>query len=65
MIACMNDNGRIDLVKELHLGDADSAIGVYQIIAAIRRIAQWVKDVYLPWFEREILGMVPGNSSHE
>lgn len=60
MIACIHDNGRIDLIKELHLGDTVSAIGVYQIIAAIRRIGQWVKDVYRPWFEKEILGIQTG-----
>ena len=60
MIAWIHDNGRIDLIKELHLGLTGSAIGVYQVIAAIQRIAQWVKDVYRPWFEREILGIRAG-----
>ena len=57
MIACIHDNGRVDLIKELHLGESGSVIGVYQIIAAIRRIAQWVKDIYRLWFEKEILGI--------
>ncbi|KAL9124951.1 MAG: hypothetical protein Q9175_008154 [Cornicularia normoerica] len=57
MIACMHPNGRIDLIKELHLGDTGSVVGVYQVTAAIRRIAQWVNDEHRPWFEREVLGM--------
>lgn len=60
MIASPQDNERIDLIKELHLGDTGSVAGVYQVIAAIRRIAQWVNDEYRPWFEREILGIRAG-----
>lgn len=57
MIACMRDSGRIDLIGELSLGETGSVIGVYQLIAAIRRLAQWVNDDYRPWFEREVLGI--------
>ena len=56
MIASLQDNDRINLIKELYLGDTDSVAGVYQVIAAIRRIAQWVNDDYRPWFEKEVLG---------
>ena len=57
MIASLQENDRINLIKELHLGDTGSIAGVYQIVAAIRRIAQWVNNDYRPWFEREILGI--------
>ena len=57
MITCIHENNRIDLVKELDLGSTRSIVGVYQVVAAIRRIAQWVRDDYRPWFEREVLGM--------
>lgn len=60
MIASLQDNDRINLIKELYLGDTDSRGGVYQVIAAIRRIAEWINDVYRPWFEREILGIKSG-----
>ena len=60
MIACIRENGHIDLIKELLVGDTGSFAGVYQVIAAIRRIAQWVNDDYRPWFEREILGKANG-----
>ena len=60
MIICIHGNERIDHIKELYLGDTGSVIGVFQIIAAIRRVAQWVKDEYRPWFEREILGIKAG-----
>ena len=60
MIASLQDNDRINLIKELYLGDTDSIAGVYQVIAAIRRIARWINDVYRPWFEREILSIKVG-----
>ena len=56
MIASLQDNDRINLIKELYLGDTDSMAGVYQVVAAIRRIAWWVNDDYRPWFEKAILG---------
>ena len=57
MIASMKANGRIDLIDDLMLGETDSVAGVYQVMAALRRLAQWVNDMYRPWFEREVLGM--------
>ena len=63
MIASLQDNDRINLIKELYLGDTDSVAGVYQVIAAIRRIAQWVNDDYRPWFEKEVLGFKAGVST--
>ena len=63
MIASLRENDRINLIKELHLGDTGSIAGVYQVVAAIRRLAQWVNDDYRPWFEREILGIKAGISS--
>ena len=60
MIACIRDNGRIDLIRELYLGETGSVAGVYQLIAAIRRLAQWVHDDYRPWFERQVLDVKEG-----
>ena len=60
MIASLQENNRINLIKELHLGDTGSIAGVYQVVAAIRRIAQWVNDDYRSWFERKILGIKAG-----
>lgn len=41
---------------ELVIGSTQSHLGVYQILAALRRLAQWVEDEYRPWWIREILG---------
>lgn len=57
LIASLRKNGRIYLLEGLVLGDTGSVFGVYQVIAAIRRLARWVNEEYRPWFEREVLGM--------
>ncbi|KAL9118420.1 MAG: hypothetical protein Q9187_005033 [Circinaria calcarea] len=41
---------------ELAIGSTQSHLGVYQILAALQRLAQWVNDEYRPWWMREILG---------
>ena len=40
----------------LAIGSTLSHLGVYQILAALRRLAKWVNDEYRPWWTREILG---------
>jgi len=40
----MKANGRIDLIEDLMSGETDSVAGVYQVMAALRRLAQWVND---------------------
>lgn len=57
MIVCVRENPRIDLFKELCIGDTSTFIGVYQVIAAVRMMGTWIIDVYLPWFKSEILEM--------
>ena len=40
---------------ELAIGCTDSHLGVYTLLAALRRLAEWVNDEYRPWWIREIL----------
>lgn len=47
---------RILIHGELAIGSTQSHLGIYQILAALRRLAQWVNDEYRPWWIREILG---------
>ena len=57
MIASPQDNDRIDLIKELYLGETGSIAGAYQVDAAINRTAQWAYKSYRSWFWRVILGI--------
>ena len=57
LIATLNADGNIYLIEDVTLGTTDSILGIYQIIAALRRLARWVHEEYRPWFEREVLDM--------
>ena len=48
--------GSISIYGELAMGSTQSHLGVYQLLAALRRLAQWVNEEYRPWWVREILG---------
>lgn len=36
-------------------GTTEDLLGTYKIVAGLREIAAWVRDVYLPWFEAKVL----------
>ena len=58
LIANFNADGNIYLIEDIPLGTTASILGIYQIIAALRRLVRWVHEAYRPWFEREVLGMI-------
>ena len=41
--------------KELTIGKIDTMLGIYQVLAAIRRLADWIVKEYKPWFSKEVL----------
>jgi hypothetical protein len=49
---------RIEILGSVLLGDTRTITGVYQNLAAIRRLARWIDEQYWPWFKREVLGVV-------
>lgn len=55
MIAQVKNNSEIVILGDRHLGDTYSVKGVFQVVAVVRRLADWVHDDYLPWFESSIL----------
>ncbi|MCJ1279787.1 hypothetical protein MMC21_007611 [Puttea exsequens] len=54
MLACPRD-GNFYILRDIELGATRGAIGIYSIIAALRRLAKWTIDDYIPWFEKNIL----------
>lgn len=46
----------IILHRGIKLGSTDSILGIYQIIASIDRLAQWVSSDYRTWWTRTVLG---------
>jgi len=49
---------KILIFGPLLLGCTDMMLGIYKIVEAVRRLAQWVDKDYKPWFEKEVLGFV-------
>lgn len=55
MIAERSEDNKIILHSGIELGSSGNLLGIYQIIASIRRLAQWILGDYRPWWTREIL----------
>ncbi|KAL8992973.1 MAG: hypothetical protein Q9188_007452 [Gyalolechia gomerana] len=50
---------QIIIHRRIFLGSTDKIVGIYQIIASIQRLAQWVADEYQLWWIKAILGVDP------
>lgn len=55
MFAELEDDLKVRLHRHLNLGTTRSVLGVYQVVASLRRLAEWAKDTYRPCFEKEVL----------
>lgn len=57
----MTDNAHAGLLTktvlwaEQEFGSTQSIIKTYQIVAGLRELARWARDVYMPWYRRRIL----------
>lgn len=63
LLATLRPSGQIHLIEGRMFGETSSVLGVYKVVAVIRRLARWIKDDYRPWFEREVLDMTPSQGS--
>lgn len=57
-----NNTGEVVQWIDCPLGSTETAHGIYAIIWGLRRIAQYLTQVYWPWFQKNILRLanVPG-----
>lgn len=55
MLAELQDDSEIRIFRHLSLGTTRSVLGVYQLVASLRRLAEWAKDAYRPWLEENVL----------
>ncbi|KAM0190308.1 hypothetical protein ACHAPI_009559 [Fusarium lateritium] len=44
------------LWTERQFGTTQSILDTYAVVAGIRELARWARDVYVPWFQRSVLG---------
>ena len=57
MLAERLPDQRIVILKEVHLGRTRTALGIFQVVASIRRLARWVHEEYQPWFATNVLSL--------
>ena len=55
MIAHEVSGERIIIYRSLRLGETDSVLGTYQLLGALKRIAEWIDDELRVWFELHVL----------
>lgn len=55
MVAEQTSYGNIVILRDLVLGSTRSVLGIYQILSAIGRLAEWVDHDYRSWFEENAL----------
>ncbi|CAJ0542463.1 Ff.00g000910.m01.CDS01 [Fusarium sp. VM40] len=50
------------LWTERQFGTTQSILDTYAVVAGIRELARWARDVYVPWFQKSVLaGFQPDN----
>ncbi|KAL8741887.1 MAG: hypothetical protein Q9184_008330, partial [Pyrenodesmia sp. 2 TL-2023] len=50
------EKGQIIFHSDIELGSSKDVLGIYQIIASLRRLAKWTSKQYRPWWMKTILG---------
>ncbi|KAF9890014.1 hypothetical protein FE257_006694 [Aspergillus nanangensis] len=49
------ENGKTKLWTDHQFGTTQSCLDIYAVIAGMRQLTAWARDVYLPWFKASIL----------
>ncbi len=50
-------DGEIVILSNIRVGMTDSILGIFQIIASVRRLARWMSTVFIPRYDTNILGI--------
>ncbi|VUC37177.1 unnamed protein product [Clonostachys rosea] len=45
----------IDLIETISVGNTNSILGCYKVLAMLRHLAEWAKSTLYPWMEKHIL----------
>lgn len=54
-LADIRGPNKILLYEDMTMGSTESVLGIYSIMAGLRRLARWTTEVYQPWFLDNIL----------
>ncbi|KAJ2890616.1 hypothetical protein MKZ38_001611 [Zalerion maritima] len=44
--------------RDLEVGSTDTAAGLYKLLFALQWFRKWAEEIYWPWFENNVLGLV-------
>lgn len=56
-VATTREGRKTVLWREQMFGSTSSFLGVYKTIWGLRRLAEWAREVYWPWFQENALGI--------
>ncbi|KAL2818697.1 hypothetical protein BJX63DRAFT_419222 [Aspergillus granulosus] len=49
------DNGKTMLWTDYQFGTTQTHLGIYAVVAGVRRLTSWARDVYINWFQENVL----------
>ncbi len=55
MLAQMASPTQVIIHREVVSGRTDSMLGIYHVIAGVKRLADWMQNVYKPWFLEQVI----------
>lgn len=55
MLAQMASPTQVIIHREVVFSRTDSMLGIYQAIAGVKRMADWMQNAYKPWFLEQII----------
>lgn len=64
MLAQMASPTQVIIHQEVVFGRIDSMLGIYQAITGVKRMADWMQDVYKPWFLEQVM-IIGGETGKE
>jgi len=55
LVADCSVGGRIMILRYHNLGQTNTIVGICKILESLRKIGEYVEDVYKPWFRKNVL----------
>jgi hypothetical protein len=62
LAATRESDGETRIWSRVIVGSTTAPLDVYQIVATLQLLARWSKEVYRPWFWKDVLGVTIGEA---
>lgn len=60
LVLTTNTGGKTKLWSRRTFGSTATPLGTFQVLAGIKRLAQWSKEDFWPWYKNHVLGLHVG-----